>query len=320
MSRPTSPLDRHRAAENRRRAGGAEPVVCFAKPGAGYSRGYYTDRPARSGDRQCGAQAELARRTRLDLRVGRLSAWATAPSMGRDALGFAPVVAASEAAEADVLAGRGRHPDRRARQGRDPVKIGIGQSMGGCLTVVQQGHFHGYDGVGVLGYGVFGTLPPTAPGTPPTRVAVDAAGCGDGGGGDDECAGAGRAESAASPGHRRRWRGGSTTTTSIGRWWRWTWRTIRPARGSAGVGVGDDPEPVDLWCFAPGAVMVEAAAITAPVLVAMGERDVVVDPRGEVRAHASSSERRPVRVPEDGAHAQLCGDREELSARIETWA
>ena len=44
------------------------------------------------------------------------------------------------------------------------MKIGIGQSMGGCLTVVQQGRFHSYDGVGVLGYGVFGTLPPTAPG------------------------------------------------------------------------------------------------------------------------------------------------------------
>ena len=39
--------------------------------------------------------------------------------------------------------------------------------MGGCLTVVQQGRFHSYDGVGVLGYGVLGTLPPTAPGTPP---------------------------------------------------------------------------------------------------------------------------------------------------------
>ena len=33
----------------------------------------------------------------------------------------------------------------------DPVTVGIGQSMGGALTIVQQGRFHCYDGIGVLG-------------------------------------------------------------------------------------------------------------------------------------------------------------------------
>ena len=47
------------------------------------------------------------------------------------------------------------------------MTIGIGQSMGGCLTVVQQGRYHCYDGIGVLGYSAVHTHPPTAPGTPP---------------------------------------------------------------------------------------------------------------------------------------------------------
>ncbi len=51
------------------------------------------------------------------------------------------------------------------------MTIGIGQSMGGSLTVVQQGRYHCYDGIGVLGYSAVHTHPPTAPGTPPLVMA-----------------------------------------------------------------------------------------------------------------------------------------------------
>src|SRR5579871_5665062 len=142
------------------------PVVCFAKPGAGYSRGYYTTDLPGPGPGN-GAQADWhAERGWIFVSVDHLGV-GDSSLHGPDALGFGTVVAASEAAEADVLqklaAGtlmEGLDPVER------PVRIGIGQSMGGCLTVVQQGRFHSYDGVGVLGYGVLGTLPPTAPGTP----------------------------------------------------------------------------------------------------------------------------------------------------------
>ena len=77
-------------------------------------------------------------------------------------------MAASQAAEADVLQklAAGTLIDGLPTVER-PLTIGIGQSMGGCLTVVQQGRYHGYDGIGVLGYSVLHTHPPTAPGTPP---------------------------------------------------------------------------------------------------------------------------------------------------------
>jgi pimeloyl-ACP methyl ester carboxylesterase len=88
-----------------------------------------------------------------------------------------------------------------------------------------------------------------------------------------------------------------------------------PAWGSATI-----PSPLVLWCLAPGSVLVEAAAITAPVLVAMGERDVVVDPRGEVRAYASSPSVDLFVCPKMAHMHNFAGTREEFWARIETWA
>ena len=81
-------------------------------------------------------------------------------------LTYTPVVAASHAAEAEVLQklAAGTLIDGLPKVER-PVTIGIGQSMGGSLTVVQQGRYHGYDGIGVLGYSAVHTHPPTAPGT-----------------------------------------------------------------------------------------------------------------------------------------------------------
>ena len=48
--------------------------------------------------------------------------------------------------------------------------LGIGQSMGGCLTVVQQGRYHCDHGIAVLGYSVVHTHIPVAPGEPPIVV------------------------------------------------------------------------------------------------------------------------------------------------------
>src|SRR5262249_53813992 len=47
-----------------------------------------------------------------------------------------------------------------------PVVLGMGQSMGGCLTVVQQAHHTTFDGIAVLGFSAIETvlwMPPDAP-------------------------------------------------------------------------------------------------------------------------------------------------------------
>ncbi len=145
-----------------------EPVVCFAKPGAGYGRGYYTEDlpgPAR------GAQASWhAARGWVFVSVDHLGVGGSSLH-DPERLAFAPVIAASQAAEAEVR--------RRLATGSlidglapvpDAVMIGIGQSMGGAFTIVQQGRHHGYDGVAVLGYSPLRTQPLSGPGRPPLSL------------------------------------------------------------------------------------------------------------------------------------------------------
>ena len=300
-------------------SGVRDPVVCFAKPGAGYSRGYYTtDLPGPGPGK--GSQADWhAERGWIFVSVDHLGVGCSSMH-GPDALGFGPVAAASEAAEAEVLA---KLADGTLIEGFDkvehPVKIGIGQSMGGCLTVVQQGRFHGYDGVGVLGFGVLGTLPPTAPGTPdlvlpwmPRTVAAE------------------EAVVTNAPALAAVGAGVGVGTDAMA--WGFHFDDIDPAVVARDMedyparkgeippwGSATIPSPLVLWCVAPGAVLSEAAAITAPVLVAMGERDVLVDPRGEVRAYASSPSVDLYVCPKMAHMHNFAGTREEFWSRIETW-
>ena len=88
-----------------------------------------------------------------------------------------------------------------------------------------------------------------------------------------------------------------------------------PPWGSATV-----PATVALWCLAPGAVLTEAAGIRSPVLVALGERDVLVDPRGEPRAYESARSVDLFVCPKMGHMHNFAGTRELFWRRIETWA
>ena len=75
-----------------------------------------------------------------------------------------------------------------------------------------------------------------------------------------------------------------------------------------------------LWCVAPGSHLAEAAAIRAPVLVALGERDVLVDPRGELAAYESSPSVDLFVCPRMAHMHNFAGTRELFWRRIETWA
>jgi alpha-beta hydrolase superfamily lysophospholipase len=320
---------------------GAEPVVCFAKPGAGYSRGYFTaDLPgpergspaasaaasasksasASASRPKAGSQAEWhAARGWIFVSVDHLGVGES--SQHPDRLGFGPVVAASEAAEADVLQklAAGTLIEGLGKV-ENPVKIGIGQSMGGCLTVVQQGRFHGYDGIGVLGYGVLHTLPPTAPGTPPLvlpwipRDALPEDGV------VTNAPSLARLDSGTGPPP------GAMT-------WGFHYDDVDPAVVARDMddyparhgdvppwGSATLPLPLVLWCVAPGAVLAEAATIEVPVLLAMGERDVLVDPRGELRAFESSLSVDFFVCPRMAHMHNFAGTRELLWRRMETWA
>jgi alpha-beta hydrolase superfamily lysophospholipase len=302
-----------------------EPVVCFAKPGAGYSRGYFTeDLPGPGHGR--GAQAEWhAARGWVFVSVDHLGVGASSQH-DPEALTFTSVVAAAQAAESEV---RRRLAAGSLLEGlgavEQAVTIGIGQSMGGSLTIVQQGRHHCYDGIGVLGYSPQRTVPPTAPGTPPlalpwvprdTRLAdgvvTNAPALAAAQSGDIESDGADGVGALAwgfhyddvDPELVRRDLGDYPARHGD-----------VPSWGSATV-----PFTVALWCMAPGGTLAEAAAVRCPVLVALGERDVLVDARGELRAYESSPSVDFFECPRMAHMHNFAGTRELFWSRLDTWA
>jgi hypothetical protein len=299
-----------------------DPVVCFAKPGAGYGRGYFTQ-PLPGPGAAAGAQASWhAARGWVFIAVDHLG---VGESFQHDPERFTytAVVEAAHAAESDV---RQRLTAGTLVDGLGPVEqavtIGIGQSMGGSLTVLQQGRHHGYDGVGVLGYSPLRTQRPTTPGAPPLPLpwiprdtepadgvvtnAPALAEVGDGGPAADDL-------SALAWGFHYGDVPRDVVQRDLGDYP--TRHGDVPPWGSATV-----PITVALWCMSPGGALAEAAAIRCPVLVAMGERDVLVDPRGETRVYESASSVDFFVCPRMAHMHNFAGTRELFWQRLETWA
>jgi hypothetical protein len=88
-----------------------------------------------------------------------------------------------------------------------------------------------------------------------------------------------------------------------------------PASASAGM-----PFTVSAWCFTPEEIAREAAAVTAPVIVAMGERGVVADPKGSLGL-ACQPRRRNCPICRRTSHEHnFAGTLELLWKRTDTWA
>jgi alpha-beta hydrolase superfamily lysophospholipase len=293
-------------------------VVCFAKPGGGYSKGYYTidlPGPAR------GAQADWhANRGWIFVSVDHLGVGESSTHHDPNRLDYTTVSAAAQAAEQELL--------ERLAKGTvldgfpavvDPLRLGIGQSMGGCLTVIQQGRFHCYDGIGVLGYGAIHTHPLVTPGEPPLVAAWRPRDTLH----DEPIVVVNGPQLAAA----------ADQVASTERWARMTWgfhySDVDDATLAADMERGDtwpawasrtSPAGVASSCLTPGAIAPEAAAVLAPVLVAMGERDVIADPKGEPRAYLSARSVDLFICPRMGHMHNFASTREVFWERIETWS
>jgi pimeloyl-ACP methyl ester carboxylesterase len=307
----------------------ARPVVCFAKPGGGYSKGYFTEElpgPAR------GAQAEWhARRGWIFVSVDHLG---VGDSSLHEAvkLDFAPVAAASHLAEAEVLR---RLADGSLADGyprvQSPLRLGIGQSMGGCMTIVQQARHRDYDGIGILGYSAIHIQSLTRPSEPAivhtwiprdspltedavvlneaaaerSRVLRDDLGLGhDMGWGfhfDDIDPDVVRRDLA-------RYRRGIHDPAAQGGHKAAPWSSLTL------------PGAVARKCIAPRAVAQEAAAITVPVLIAFGERDVAAVPKLEPTAYQCADSVDLFICPRMAHMHNFAGTRELFWQRIERFA
>lgn len=298
------------------------PVVCFAKPGGGYSKGYYTvdlPGPAR------GAQADWhAKRGWIFVSVDHLGVGESTTGHDGARLDYTTLAAANHAAEREIL--------RRLEDGTllpgfpaitDPLRLGIGQSMGGCLTIIQQGRYHCYDGIGVLGYSAVHTHPPVKPGQTPSvapwlpRDTLL----------DEPLVIVNAPQLAAAPVVV------NTPEGAAAMGWGFHFDDIDPELVRNDV---DDfptrhgniapwasatlPGAVAASCLTPGAVAPEAAAVLSPVLVAFGERDVCADPKGEPRAYLSATSVDLFICPRMGHMHNFAGTRQLLWNRIDTWA
>ncbi len=274
-----------------------QPVVCFAKPGGGYSRGYYTCElpgPAR------GAQADFhASRGWIFVATDNLGS-GDSSQHAPDLLTFANCTAAAAAAEEEVLlrlANGVLAPDLPPVL--QPVRIGIGQATGGSLAVIQQARYRSYDGVGLLGFSAVHNHPATAPGEPPVVTPWFS-----------------RDLSPDRPGGILNASALSLLTPETvqhAAWAALAWsfhyddvpadvveQDLMHYEGIVMRGRQEDPgEPgpwnsfttpheVARYTLTPGVVAPEAASIAVPVLAAMGERDMIVDPLGEARAFRSA--------------------------------
>lgn len=302
---------------------GTPPVVCFAFPGGGYSRQYFSfDMPDSSGGGQAGFHTQCG--------------WIF---VSCDSLGFGDAtapggnvltldnVAAGNAATVRTILQKLRDGELPAEFPRldAPIALGIGQSMGGCFTIIAQGQHAVFDAIAPLGFSAIHTVVPSRPGTPqfvqpwllrstgldqPTILNQNALAHAEQALGDAEAFAAAAA------------RGENPLT------WAFHWddepaeivaADMQPGAPLPPWRSAPQPPSCAIQMVAPGVVATEAAAITTPVLVAVGERDVVPHPWLEPSAYKSSPDV-TVFVCERMAHMHnFAATRHKFWQRIHSW-
>ena len=190
------------------------------------------------------------------------------------------------------------------------VTIGIGQSMGGSLTIVQQGRYHGYDGVACWATARCGRNRRRHPGTPPLplpwvpRDTEPSDGVITNAPALAELGGAGFA-SDDMPAHgvglplRRRGRGGGAARPR---------GLSGPARRRPAVGVGHGADDGGAVVHVAGRDAGRGGSHPLPRPRGAGRAGRAGRPAGRGAGVRVRIERRLLRVSPDGAHAQLRRD------------
>jgi pimeloyl-ACP methyl ester carboxylesterase len=275
------------------------PVVAFAWPGAGYGRRYFAfDMPGSSFGGQAGHHAD--RDGWIFVACDHLGAGdSSIPDLER--LTLEVVTAANGAVVdqvSDLLASGALAPDLPPIV--DPLRVGMGQSMGGCFTVALQGTAPRFDAVAVLGFSAIHTVMPRPS---PTSSTSDAA--------TDDTVDA------------------QISTDAL----RWAFYsadvpddivaadlTDFPTRGGNLPPWGSATAPgAALRMREPGVVAREAAAIDVPVFLATGEIDGVPDPRAEPGAYARSRDITVYVQPQMAHMHNFAGSRTVLWDRLAAW-
>lgn len=280
-------------------------ALVFAVPGGGYSRGYFDMRfPGHEGYSQAEHHAARGIVTiAVDhLGVGESSAGDT----GR--IQFEHLALAYDACVRRVL------DDLRAGsvEGVAPMTpsaiIGIGQSMGGCVSIVTQALHGTFDAIGVLGYSAIHTR------LPQREIAQEVANAEAIEGITRGSTGRGARETVMQdhvyPFHFEDVPSDILAADMAGGY---PIRTQCPPWGSATI-----PDCA-VQMMLPGVVSNEAAAVRVPVFVGNGERDVCPDPRAEPGAYRASNDITTMIVPQMAHMHNFASSRDVLWDRLAGW-
>ena len=262
---------------------GADPVVCFAFPGGGYNRHYFSfDLPGEGGDGEAGYHLD---RGWVVIEVDHLGVGDSTIPEGPVSLEL--VAAASNELVRDLSArlAEGSMADSFDRLARF-TPLGIGQSLGGLFLLVLQAHHSPFDGIGMLGSSAIQNFVPTRPGTAPIPFPWIV-----------------RSTAASTPVVVNADRLSAELDLSAGPaqenplQWAFHFDDEPPEV----VAIDMASEPLARWRSAtvpdcgllgvtPGVAATEAAGISVPVFVGVGERDVVPNPWLEPFAYRSSGD------------------------------
>jgi pimeloyl-ACP methyl ester carboxylesterase len=289
---------------------GADPVVIFASPGGGYTRHYYDIRTSAHADY---SQAEAhVRHGFIVVAYDHLGVGDSSTEHLRDYT-LAQLAAANDAAVRHVL--------EQLRQGTlsehlpalpTLACIGIGQSMGGCVTIVMQGRHATFDAIAALGNSAIHTVLPQRDVAARQRSVEGHARIGARPVGDISVEEASReVGDFVYPFH---WEDVPADLLEADLSGGYPMRRTAPAWGSLTL------PPVAVTLMTPGVLSADAAAIRVPVLIAVGERDVCPAPHAEPSAYSGSRDVGLFIVPRMAHMHNFASTRALLWSRIESWA
>jgi pimeloyl-ACP methyl ester carboxylesterase len=279
---------------------GTRPVVAFAFPGAGYSRGYFLfDMPGSTHGGQAGYH--VSNHGWIFVTCDHLGVGDSGVDRPAE-LAIETVATANQRTVDHVMASLvngSLTPDCPPID--DPFVIGIGQSMGGCLTIFLQGRSPIFDAVAILGFSAIHTVTP-AP---------------EGGGPAFDPDSAGKIDPAiVLSALRYAFHYGDVPREIVD-----ADLSDYPRRGGV---VPEWASPTIPGCVgimtSPGAVANEASEIDVPVFVGAGEIDVLPDPRAEPTAYTSTPDITVFIVPRMAHMHNFASTRTQLWDRLAAWA
>ncbi|MGO8858238.1 MAG: alpha/beta hydrolase [Steroidobacteraceae bacterium] len=287
----------------------ANPLVIFASPGGGYSRGYFAMRfEGHSGYSQ--AEYHTAR--------GMIFVAYDHLGVGESSTGHVNALRVEMLADANhamVEAVLARLAQGTLRQGFPPVAkpfvVGIGQSMGAGVTIVMQGRRHTFDAVGILGVSAINTqLPqPTQEAARRSRATfmfTRATPC-------EELSVPVSAANIMDFRYPFHWEDVPKEILDADMKGGYPVRKSVPPFGSATI------PACAVAMNSPGYFTPEAANIDVPVFIGVGERDVCPDPWAEPSAYWNSRDVSLFVVPRMAHMHNFAGTREALWRRLGDW-